>query len=187
MKRALAWTGAVMMPIVVVGGLAMAARDVALPNIQWPTQMQHSAAAKPFTRNDVLPGRMTLQPPVRGTVARGAELFAYAATPAEAERAGRELVNPLPADAANLKRGAVVFANQCAVCHGAKGLGDGPIIPKYPNPPSFTTDKSRALADGTLYHVITVGRNNMPPHGPLVSREDRWRLVHFIRTLQGSR
>lgn len=182
--RTLGWIGVVAMPVVVIGGLSLGARDAAVPNVEWPTQMSRSPASTPFERNDVLPGRMTMQPPVAGTVARGQQLFRFAATPAEAERAGRELVNPLEPSEANLRRGAQVFANQCAVCHGAKGLGDGPIIPKYPNPPSFKTDKSRALADGAIFHVITLGRNNMPAHGPLVSSEDRWRLVQYIRQLQ---
>jgi mono/diheme cytochrome c family protein len=183
-KRKLAWTAIVLMPVVVIGALALAARNVAMPNIEWPTQMMRTPASEPYTRNAVLRGRMTMQPSVPGTVARGSHLFPYGAGPAEAERAGRELVDPLTVTPAGLARGRKVFTDHCAVCHGATGKGDGPIIPKYPNPPSFHTEKSRSLPDGTIFHVITMGRNNMPPHGPLVTFDDRWRLVQYIRTLQ---
>jgi mono/diheme cytochrome c family protein len=184
MKRMLAWTSIVLMPFVVIGGLQLASRDVARRTVEWPTQMLRSPAAQAFEPSRVLPRGSVIQPAVAGTVARGQQPFRYAATPADAERAGRELVNPLAATGENLARGRAVFVNQCAVCHGARGKGDGPIVPKFPNPPSFHTAKSRALADGTLFHVITLGRNTMPAHAALVPADDRWRLVHFIRALQ---
>ncbi|HXU09678.1 MAG TPA: cytochrome c, partial [Blastocatellia bacterium] len=100
-------------------------------------------------------------------------------------RAGAELKNPFQPAEENLARGQQVFNNYCAVCHGATGAGDGPLIPKYPNPPAYATDKSKALADGNMFHVITLGRNNMPSHAAQVSVDDRWKLILYIRKLQG--
>jgi mono/diheme cytochrome c family protein len=147
--------------------------------------MAYSPAYRSQTANPVLPNQMTSQPAVLGTVPRGFQPFHYGSDQAEADRAGRELTNPFPATAENLDRGQYIYSNYCAVCHGPGGAGDGPIIPKYPNPPAYQTETSKSLADGTMFHVITVGRNNMPAHAPQVSAEDRWKVILYIRKLQG--
>jgi mono/diheme cytochrome c family protein len=185
--RLLAWTGIVLMPIVMVGSLAMLARDPAVRNIEWPAEMNITPAVESQGKSTMLPGGMTTLAPVPGTLSRNAQPLHYGPDSLEAIRAGLELANPLDPNEENLRRGRSTFASACAVCHGAGGKGDGPIIPKYPNPPSFLTDKSKAIPDGQLFHIITFGRNNMPAHGPLVGTNDRWRLVQYIRYLQGKR
>ncbi len=185
MKRSLTVTFFILLPLVVIGVMAGLRRDITKRNREIPTQMQYSPAYLSQTSNPVLPNGMTLQPPVPGTVPRGFMPFHYQATPDEALRAGRELVNPFQATPENIERGRYIYTNNCSVCHGATGAGDGSVIPKYPNPPSYQTDASRALADGTMFHIITLGRNNMPPHAAQVSAEDRWKVILFIRTLQG--
>jgi len=185
MKRSLTWLVVILLPVVVVGGVRLMNRDVAVRNLQWPTQMQYSPASQSQTANPVLPYQMTAQPAVAGTVPRGFRPFHYGSEPAEADRAGRELKNPFPATSENLARGQYVFSNYCTVCHGATGAGDGPIIPKYPNPPAYQTEKSKSLPDGAMFHVITLGRNNMPPHAAQVSADDRWKAILYIRKLQG--
>ena len=185
MKRRLAWLAVILLPVFTIGGVHVMSRDTNVRNREWPTQMQYSPAYLSQTTNPVLPNGMTAQPAVTGTVPRGFQPFHYGPEPAEAERAGRELKNPVQSTAANLARGQYVYANHCAVCHGPVGAGDGPIVPKYPNPPAYQTEKSRALPDGNLFHVITLGRNNMPPHSAQVSADDRWKVILYIRKLQG--
>ncbi len=185
MKRRLAWLAVILLPVFAIGGVHVISRDTNVRNREWPTQMQYSPAYLSQTTNPVLPHGMTQQPAVTGTIPRGFQPFHYRPEPAEAERAGRELKNPFAPTEENLARGQYVYANQCAVCHGAGGAGDGPIIPKYPNPPAFHTDKSKALPDGNLFHVITLGRNNMPPHAAQVSADDRWKVILYIRKMQG--
>lgn len=184
MKRAFTWLAVFLLPVVVLGGIRVLSRDQTKRNLEWPTQMQYSPASQTQTANPVLTGGTTLQPPVPGTIPRGFQPFHYGPEPEEAARAGRELKNPFEPNEENLARGKQAFSNYCAVCHGGSGAGDGPIIPKYPNPPSFKTEQSKSLADGAMFHVITMGRNNMPPHAALVSAEDRWRLILYIRSLQ---
>ena len=184
MKHAREWFVIVLLPVVVIGGMYALRRDLELRNRQWPTQMDSSPAYLSQTSNPVLPGRTTNQMPVAGTIPRGFQPFHYGPGEEEALRAGRELTNPFPATPENLNRGEFIYSNYCAVCHGATGAGDGSIIPKYPNPPSYLTDKSRALADGTMYHVITMGRKDMPQHAAQLSSEDRWKVILHIRELQ---
>jgi len=184
MKNKIKWVITVLMPVVVLVGIGALRRDLTVRNLEWPTQMEYSPAYLSQTENPVLPGAMTEQAPVPGTIPRGFLPFHYGSGPQEAERAGRELRNPFQATGENLARGEYIFSTYCAVCHGARGAGDGPIIPKYPNPPSYRTATSRALPDGTMFHVITLGRNNMPSHAAQVSAEDRWKVILLIRKLQ---
>ena len=185
MKRRLLWLIVILLPVSVIGGVHALSRDPSVRNREWPTQMQYSPAYRSQTTNPVLPNAMTAQPAVAGTIPRGFQPFHFGAEPAEAERAGRELTNPFQPTTENVARGQYVYTNYCAVCHGAGGAGDGPIIPKYPNPPSYQTEKSRALPDGNMFHVITLGRNNMPSHAAQVAAEDRWKAILYIRKLQG--
>ena len=185
MKRVLQWVAVFLLPVVVVGGMYALGRDVRVRNREWPTQMQYSRAARTQGRSAFLPAGMTEQQPVAGTIPRGFKPFHYAAGEGEAARAGRELANPFEPTPENLARGAYVFTNNCAVCHGAMGAGDGPVAGKYPNPPSYSTEMSKATPDGTFFHVITTGRNNMPAHAAQVSADDRWKAVLYIRKLQG--
>lgn len=186
MKTKITWLAVVLLPIVAIGGVRALSRNTNARNFEWPTQMQYSPAYRSQTANPVLPLGMTAQPAVTGTVSRNFQPFHFGPEAAEAERAGRELQNPFSPTEENLARGQYVYSNYCAVCHGATGAGDGPMIPKYPNPPSYQTQQSKALADGNLFHVITLGRNNMPSHAAQVSTDDRWKVILYIRKLQGN-
>lgn len=185
MKNTITWLAAILLPVVMTGGVYALRRNTAARNAEFPTQMQYSPAYLSQTANPVLPNGMTEQPPVAGTIPRGYRPFHYGPGQEEAERAGRELTNPFGPTPENLARGQQVYTNYCMVCHGATGAGDGPVIPKYPNPPAYTTEKSKSLPDGTMFQVITLGRNNMPSHAAQVSAEDRWKAILYIRKLQG--
>ncbi len=185
MKKTASWLLVVLLPIVVTGGAFALRRDVSSRNREWPTQMQYSPAVHPQTTNRILPKGIAQQTPVVGTIPRGFQPFHYAPGQQEELRAGLEMTNPLEPTSENLARGEKIYTNYCAVCHGPTGAGDGPIIPKYPNPPNYKSGKSMKLPDGAMYHVITMGRLNMPSHAAQVRAEDRWKAILYIRKLQG--
>lgn len=141
----------------------------------------HAYDRSPLARN----GGALLLPPA-GTIPAERALFPYGPGPAEAQRAAMELSNPLVASPENLARGKQVYDTICTVCHGAKGAGDGPIIGRFPNPPSLLAAHARALPDGQIVHIVTRGQGIMPAHAAQVLLEDRWRVVHYLRQLQGA-
>ncbi len=102
-----------------------------------------------------------------------------------AYRAGAELRNPFAPTPEALARGKRVYETICVVCHGPQGQGDGPIIGRFPNPPSLTADRAKGLPDGQLFHIITRGQGIMPSHAVQVLPEDRWRAVLHVRQLRG--
>jgi mono/diheme cytochrome c family protein len=111
------------------------------------------------------------------------------------------LVNPVAVSAAMLQQGQVLYQINCAVCHGATGLGDGPMREKLTTagyrgtPANLTTSGSVSAGEGGMaFLVITKGFAGafgmppdqfvMPPFGKLITAEDRWTLVHYLRSIQ---
>jgi mono/diheme cytochrome c family protein len=185
MREKISWLIYITLPIIVAVSILALSRDITVRNYEWPGQMQYTPASVSQSVNPVLPNGLTQQMPVPGTIPKGYQPFHYSSGEEEAARAGRELINPFKPTPDNLTRGQQVYTNYCAVCHGNTGAGDGPIIPKYPNPPSYMTEKSKELPDGSMFHIVTKGRNNMPSHAAQVRAEDRWKVLLFIRKLQG--
>lgn len=164
----------------------MMSSDPAKPNFEFLPQMAHSPRFNAFAPNPNFTDGSTLQRPEPGTIPRGDLPLHYAATQQDALRAGDELQSPVAPD--NLRarqRGEFVFANFCAVCHGAGGAGNGPVPLKgYPAPPSLLVEHAIRMKDGQMFHVLTYGQNNMPSYASQLSREDRWNVILYVRTLQ---
>lgn len=108
-------------------------------------------------------------------------------TAMQLDSAAATLSNPLAASETVLARGEVVYNNQCSVCHGALGAGDGSVVGggRFPTAPTLLAGTATGRSDGYLYAVIRAGRGLMPAYGERIDHEDRWAVVHYIRALQG--
>ena len=161
-------------------------RDVHRPNVEFAPDMAHGPRYAAFSPNPVFRSGQTLQAPAPGTIPRGWMPLHYAATPADATRAGEELQSPLArGDAAALARGEQVFTTFCVPCHGAGARGDGVVTTRgVPPPPSLLAEHAVTLRDGQLFHILTYGQNNMASYASQISREDRWRVILYVRSLQ---
>ncbi|MBI2839181.1 MAG: cytochrome c [Acidobacteria bacterium] len=161
-------------------------RDPGQRNVEIMAEMVNSVAYESQAENPAVVGGNTALQPVSGTIARGFMPLHYEATPEDAKRAGAELMNPFAAeDARSLDRGATVYANFCAVCHGATGLGDGPVTTRgFPPPPSLNGENALKMSDGQMFHILTYGQKNMPSYPSQVTRGDRWSVILYIRSLQ---
>ncbi len=52
----------------------------------------------------------------------------------------------------------------------------------YPFPPaSLINEKVKDIPDGEIFHTITYGYGVMSEHGSIVSPDDRWEIVLYIR------
>jgi mono/diheme cytochrome c family protein len=97
----------------------------------------------------------------------------------------KPLQNPVLVNADALRQAGVLYHVNCAVCHGQASAGDGFVGLKFaeygaPQPPSFASDRVRALSAGEAFWSITNGTGFMPPFGRLLKQQDRWLLVHLI-------
>ncbi|KRE89482.1 iron permease [Frateuria sp. Soil773] len=82
----------------------------------------------------------------------------------------------------DLARGATLFSQHCAACHGATGDGHGPAAAALPTPPIAFTDIDRARQRSVfaLYQVITQGLDGTPMQGfASLPTDDRWALAFF--------
>lgn len=116
----------------------------------------------------------------------------YENTDEDKARAGVELKNPYQPTDEVLKRGKIVYDKQCAVCHGEKGMGDGPLIVRadgsdgaYKSIPPTYGDRLITLKDGEIYHSIVYGKNMMGGYAAHVNADDRWKLICYIKELGG--
>lgn len=94
---------------------------------------------------------------------------------------------PIVPDEQSLGRGAELFAQQCAACHGPNGRGDGPAAKGLSTPPAdfLDLDHSRIYGPGEKFWIVGngSGETGMPPF-PQISLIDRWHLVNYIYRLQ---
>jgi len=98
------------------------------------------------------------------------------------------LANPFSPDSASVELGKGLFARECASCHGARGLGDGKSAKDLEKPvPALTRVDVVAQTDGALFWKTSVGRKPMPAFQSLLSDDERWHLVNYLRELSASR
>ncbi len=93
------------------------------------------------------------------------------------------LQNPLASSPEVIEEGKVLYSRYCQHCHGESGKGDGLVGQVLKGVPSY----SGAVKDrtpGSIFYTITYGRNRMGAHASQVSVEDRWKIVHYVKTLQ---
>ena len=148
--------------------------------------MAHSPAYESYTPNPNFADGKTLRNPVEGTVPIGYQPYLYQKTDEDRALAGKELVNPLEVNDANIERGKQVYTIFCSNCHGETGNGQGYLFTskKYPyQPGNLLSDKVRNNPDGEIFHVITVGFGVMAPHGYMIRPEDRWKATLYIKNV----
>ncbi len=97
----------------------------------------------------------------------------------------REVKNPLKKTPDVLAAGAETFRENCEVCHGPQGDGNGPTAKTLTiKPANFTDPKLMALeTDGSLFWKMSKGRGAMPTWEDQLSETERWQLVVYIRSL----
>ena len=92
--------------------------------------------------------------------------------------------NPVPMDAATVTRGREVYRKECRSCHGLTGRGDGPKAAELDSKVhDITSAQVQGQTDGALFWKITEGRGDMPTTKTALSEEERWMVVHYLRSL----
>lgn len=93
--------------------------------------------------------------------------------------------NPLKGNAVATKAGKKTFMQLCSICHGVSGRGDGQAgMALNPRPANFTSAKVQSQSDGVLFWKMTNGRVPMAAYKDILTEEQRWQLVNYIRTLK---
>ncbi len=97
-------------------------------------------------------------------------------------------INKIPITPVSLANGKKIFENNCAICHGIKGNGDGPMARQFdPSPavlsdPKLTGDKNTIAYDN--FEVINVGIANTAMMGwaGVLTETQIWDVTYYLRT-----
>lgn len=109
---------------------------------------------------------------------------AHAGAPWTAPARAAKKKNPIAADADSVALGQKFYKEQCFSCHGAKGHGDGPGAKDLDRPAGNLADpKMWQQTDGEIFWKTTEGNKPMPNFGQLLTDEQRWHIVNYVRTL----
>jgi len=105
---------------------------------------------------------------------------------------------PFPASPESVAKGAEVYARlRCTLCHGERGAGDGSGVHVLTDdvdaplsPPDFRCGVFKSGAsDADLYRTLTTGPDGteMLGYDELLTEEERWQVVDYIRSLKQER
>jgi cbb3-type cytochrome oxidase cytochrome c subunit len=85
---------------------------------------------------------------------------------------------------ANAGRG--IYTQNCAACHGLQGYGNGPnALSLEKKPANFTRPFYKQYSDEFWFYRVTEGvvGTRMPRFGEVLTEEQRWYLVAYLKTL----
>ena len=127
--------------------------------------------------------------PVAGTVARG-EMVSYQ-LPNDSAGYAQSFTVPNPLDRAtlNYKEAERLYLINCAICHGTKLDGNGPLYrggegPYTAAPKNLMGDDKATLTEGRMFHVATYGKGQMGAYSSQLTTRQRWMVVAYIRQKQ---
>lgn len=117
--------------------------------------------------------------------------FYYENTEEDRLRATDEIAtNPFPITDRGLQRGKLLYNINCGICHGEKIDGNGYLVrdgSPYPaQPANFLLDDFVNTTDGRYYFAIMYGKNVMGSYKDKLSYEERWDVIHYIRSIQAT-
>jgi mono/diheme cytochrome c family protein len=181
------------------------------PRIHLIQDMDNQTKFRPQDENVLFLDNRADRGRVPGTVARG-ELYAdgpyhngYVDSYGADGKLTREFVTDFP-DAvrqqfateasarAFLNLGQQKFNMTCALCHGADGLGNGPIAIRaqevgasatgWVQPSNLSDEVRRGRSDGHIYNTINNGIRKMGGYGHQLNVNERWAIVAYVRAIQ---
>jgi len=174
------------------------------PGLEYMPDMYRSPAVEAYVDYGVIAGKevdslklkMSARKPVKGTIPFSADItkvaynfpFEYV-SPAEDitayDKARTHLKNPIAYSPLIEEEGKIIYNKFCASCHGVTGQGDGKVVEwgNFPTPGPYTT-KHKDATEGQMFYSITYGKGLMGPHASILSKEERWKVIHYVQTLQ---
>jgi cytochrome c5 len=92
----------------------------------------------------------------------------------------KEKVCPFQFTSETVKSGEIVFQKNCKSCHGDPGKQNwAKIVPPPGDPASADFQKQ---TDGDMFYKATTGKAPMPQFGNILSEEERWQVISYIRS-----
>lgn len=163
------------------------------PGVEYMPDMYRSPAVEAYVdydNNEAISARK----PVPGTIPFSADdqeaamnmPYPYPNTTEGYEMAGEQLTSPLAFSAEYVAEGKEIYSKFCQHCHGEEGQGDGAVVTNggYPPPPAYNGAALKELPEGKMFHTITYGKGQMGSHASQLSKEERWKVIQYVKILQ---
>jgi len=94
------------------------------------------------------------------------------------------LVNPFLIEPLTLPQGEEIYTIYCASCHGRQGKADGIASSNLKvKPMTFQNRKVTEQTNGAIFWKIREGRGEMPSFKELLSEEQKWQMVEYVRDI----
>ncbi len=157
------------------------------PGYEYMPDMYRSPSLETYAETDLTAHGSTALQPVEGTIPMGFVPYAYPNTADGYAAAGKDLHDPSASRPDVLAEGKEIYTKMCIQCHGKAGKGDGTVAsnPRWPGPPpAYDSPALKDLPEGKIFHSIHFGKGLMGSHASLIVQEDRWKLVHYVQSLQ---
>jgi mono/diheme cytochrome c family protein len=145
-----------------------------------PAQQRLEASAK--AKNELAPFYSGM--PVPGTIARGEMLPIHMSTSRDSAISAAGIKNPLELAKVDLKEAERLFLINCAICHGTKLDGNGPLYnggngPFGAKPADLVAS---TMTEGSMFHVATYGKGQMGSYASQLTSLQRWEVIAYIHS-----
>jgi mono/diheme cytochrome c family protein len=173
--------------------LVISCNDNSKPGRDYMPDMKDSRAYETYADHSNLSSKGITynNRPVAGTVARGEELPYHLQNDSAGYAQSATVRDPLPRlNTTELGEAERLYLINCAICHGTNLDGNGPLYkggagPFAAKPANLVGDPViAALTEGTLYHVMTYGKNLMGSYASQLNRKERWMVAQYIKSKQ---
>ena len=150
--------------------------------------MAYSRAYEAYASNNLKKENINYIPyPVEGTIRRG-DLFPYTLpNDSNGYKMSAEVKDPLPPlDTIQMAEAQRLFNINCAICHGSNMDAQGPLSTggKIPAVANLTVAQYVKMPEGTMFHSVTYGKNNMGSYASQLSRKQRWMVIQYVKSKQ---
>lgn len=164
------------------------------PNRVYMPDMAYSRAYETYADHSSLKdsGIFYNNRPVAGTIKRG-DVYHYEilTDTTGTYNTSASMKNPIgKLDTLQMIEAERLYLVNCGICHGPKLDGNGPLYKDgngpYPAKPANLGSGAQyiAMAEGTMFHSITYGKNMMGSYASQVTPKQRWMIVSYIKSKQ---
>lgn len=135
--------------------------------------------------------------PVLGTIMRGEDVTFLLTKDLQGDTtnyvAAKAVESPFPSPSApELKEAERLYLINCAICHGAKLDGNGPLYKggqgPFPAQPAILVGnpKYEAMPAGQMFYSVAYGKNLMGSYASQLTRQQRWMIIAYIKSQQAA-
>ena len=157
--------------------------------------MADSRAYETYSANPLFADGQTNRPSVAGTVKRGEVLPFHIPKDEIGDTtnyfASMAVKNPLPPlNEVDSKEAERLYLINCAICHGTKLDGNGPLYKggdgPYPAKPATLVGdaKYESMPEGQMYYSLTYGKNLMGSYASQLQAKQRWMVIAYVKSKQ---